>query len=143
MIDRKCKLFFGVLFVFLTLYLLRPGNASAADFHNLDLIQPVYHVEINGEDIGTVRHKSSVLQYIHKKIIEAEAGHEGLQFTTAQKVTFQKRKVFRPEIHVQQTMDELKKDLEIKAKAVAMKFGDQQLGYVKNRGNRYTNYSTI
>ncbi|HET7658503.1 MAG TPA: peptidoglycan DD-metalloendopeptidase family protein [Bacillales bacterium] len=134
MFDHKVmKICGGLLLVLLFAFFMKPGDAKASDFHNFSLIQTVYDVSVNGTEIGTVKNKQVVKEIIDDKLTEAELAHPGLAFAVVQDVTFQKRKVFRPHLDVQKTLDELKQELTVKVKALELRVGDKTIGYVKNK----------
>ncbi|HET7616447.1 MAG TPA: G5 domain-containing protein, partial [Bacillales bacterium] len=108
-------------------------RVSAEGLKHIKWVQTVYHVFVDGTQIGVVRNKGEVEQLITGEVAKAELGHPGLQYTIQEDVTFKADKAFRPKVDESRTIDSLKDKLTLKVEAYQFRIGDKTIGYVHSK----------
>lgn len=132
-----------ILAVFLiSLFSSQPVSADSSGE-----LQTVYHVYKDGTYIGAVDSKDSVNDIVDRKIEENEDEYSELTLTAGEDISYIEEKAFQPDYSDEKVKEKLTKDLEVKAKAQALKVDGEVVGYfkskeaVKNLLNAYkTNY---
>jgi murein DD-endopeptidase MepM/ murein hydrolase activator NlpD len=108
------------------------GVVSASGFDSMKLIQKVYHVSVDGQEIGIVNDKGVIEELIGEMTVEAEKEYPTLQFAVAEDVTYKADKIFRPETNKDDLAAALKNELTLRAKAAQLVVGDEKVGYFKS-----------
>ncbi|HEU5138751.1 MAG TPA: M23 family metallopeptidase [Bacillales bacterium] len=133
MIDRKIAIGIAAMMLALLFSLIGiQGNAAASGFRNFSLVQKVYHVSVEGTEIGIVKKKKTIEKLIAKKVEEAEKAYPEYDFAIAENITYKLDRDFRPELNLRETIETLKEKLTVKAKALKLSVGDEVVGYVKD-----------
>ncbi|MFC7370780.1 peptidoglycan DD-metalloendopeptidase family protein [Fictibacillus iocasae] len=106
------------------------ANEASAHHDDNELIKTVYHVYVDGKEIGTVHHKSAVTQEIDIMLENAEKSDSKLEYKIKEDITYKAERVFRPVFDEQQVRSQLKQELNVAVKAYRLNAGDETVAYV-------------
>lgn len=95
-------------------------------------IQQVYHVYIDGERIGTVDNRNLIDNVIDSKIDSVQDKYAGLTLS-ADSVSIIEEHAFRPSVNNTSTVNTLKEELEVVAKATAITIEGQPIAYLNSK----------
>jgi len=116
---RKYHFLVVLVIALLTIPLLAYADADRSDFQ----LKTVYHVQIDGNEIGTVTNKEMVEKALEKKVAKFKEQHAHLSYA-APKATFQKERGFGLKPDDEAVLKWIDKHVHIKANAVAIAFGE-------------------
>ncbi|WP_051189127.1 peptidoglycan DD-metalloendopeptidase family protein [Halalkalibacillus halophilus] len=102
-----------------------------ADSQNEDLVD-VYHVYVDGENIGTVTDKEEIEDFIDQQGEQAEENYQDVDLEPVEDVSFVQEVVFSPSEDTDEVKDYLEEQLNFHATGVLLEVNNQALGYVKD-----------
>lgn len=111
--------------------LLVSPEKTYAHHDDNDLIKTVYHVYLDGEEIGTVHHKSVVEKYLEKRMEDAQSKVKN-QVSFNEKIEYTSERMFQPKYDEAAVIKELEHRLSVAVDAVAVSVDGEIVGYLKN-----------
>lgn len=107
-------------------------SAFASD-DKFALIKTVYHVYVDGEDIGLI-HDQKIVERMKAEIIkEAEDRFKSVHLTVNENIEYVPERIFRPEIKPEEMRQKLEDKLTIGVQAYKISVDGETLGYFKNK----------
>ncbi|WP_257347682.1 peptidoglycan DD-metalloendopeptidase family protein [Pseudalkalibacillus decolorationis] len=106
-------------------------SAFAAD-DKFALIKTVYHVYVDGQELGVVHDKRVVEQMKEEIIKDAEDRFKDVQLTINEDIEYVPERIFRPEIDRGEMKKKLTSMLTIGVQAMEISVDGETLGYFKN-----------
>jgi murein DD-endopeptidase MepM/ murein hydrolase activator NlpD len=110
------------------------GHASAASL-DFTIIETVYEVKVDGQQVGMVNSKHEVLQQVYNRLAELEEGYNGVQLTIGSNIEFIPKKKFIPNYDNEEVVEKLSEMLAVKAEAVKITIADKIVGYAKDEAS--------
>ncbi|WP_261131384.1 M23 family metallopeptidase [Bacillus sp. Marseille-Q3570] len=106
---------------------------TLAQDDRFELIKTVYHVYVDGENIGLVNEKSVVEDIKSDIQKKAEDRFKDVQLTVNENVQYVPERIFNPEVNHISIKQKLEDRLTIGVQGVKLSFGGNTLGYFKNK----------
>ncbi|MCF6139095.1 peptidoglycan DD-metalloendopeptidase family protein [Pseudalkalibacillus berkeleyi] len=108
------------------------ANTYASD-DRFELIKTVYHVYVDGEEIGIVDEKSVVEDTKKQMINKAEDRFKDIQLTVNEDIQYVPERIFNPEINNKAMKEKLADKLTIGVMGVKVSFDGKTLGHFKTK----------
>lgn len=108
------------------------GTGLANHYYNANS-QTLYHVYVDGEEIGTVDHPDLIQQYIDKQILRQESVHGPLDIEVENKIEFEVETQLNASTANEQTLKALEDKIELKVTAQALSVDGEAVGYTANK----------
>ncbi|WP_456272892.1 peptidoglycan DD-metalloendopeptidase family protein [Bacillus sp. AK031] len=96
-------------------------------------LKTIYHVYMGKEYVGPVTDKSAVEKAIESKLEAEEEKYESIELEVGQTITYIPEQVFRSTGSNEAVIEQLTQNVEAKAKAVSISFGDKPAVMVKDQ----------
>lgn len=116
--------------------LLFAGSAIGYTYYQSQ-IQPIYHVYVQDEKIGTVDSPDVVQQWVDQRLAEESAKYEHVTFQVQSNIRFESEEMYKPEFDNQSALNELGEHFELKAQAVRLEIDGEFIGYVADDDTVY------
>ncbi len=126
----------GYKITFLSLLVLALGmfgfssNTYASD-DRFELIKTVFHVYVDGEEIGIVNEKSVVEDTKKQIISKSEDRFKDIQLTVNEDIQYVPERIFNPEVDHEAVKKKLNERLTVGVMGAKVTFGEKTLGYFK------------
>ncbi|WP_281659421.1 peptidoglycan DD-metalloendopeptidase family protein [Halobacillus sp. Cin3] len=98
-------------------------------------MQTVYHVQMDGREIGTVTEKAVVQDELEALVKQKEEQHEDWNLTVAEDITFKPERVFSVEADEGQVLERLELDVSYAVEAVQVQVNGQSIAYLPEAGD--------
>lgn len=98
-------------------------------------MQTVYHVQMDGREIGTVTEKAVVQDELEALVKQKEKKHEDWNLTVAEDITFKPERVFSVEADEGEVLDHLEQDVSYAVEAVQVQVNGQSIAYLPEAGD--------
>ncbi|MBN8236452.1 peptidoglycan DD-metalloendopeptidase family protein [Halobacillus kuroshimensis] len=98
-------------------------------------MQTVYHVQMDGREIGTVTEKAVVQDELEALVKQKEEQHEDWNLTVAEDITFKPERVFSVEADEGQVLERLEQDVSYAVEAVQVQVNGQSIAYLPEAGD--------
>ncbi|WP_027955908.1 peptidoglycan DD-metalloendopeptidase family protein [Halobacillus kuroshimensis] len=98
-------------------------------------MQTVYHVQMDGREIGTVTEKAVVQDELEALVKQKEEQHEDWNLTVAEDITFKPERVFSVEADEGQVLESLEQDVSYAVEAVQVQVNGQSIAYLPEAGD--------
>ncbi|WP_408008793.1 peptidoglycan DD-metalloendopeptidase family protein [Pseudalkalibacillus sp. A8] len=105
---------------------------TLASDDRFELIKTVYHVYVDGENIGLVSEKSFVDDIKKDVQVKAEDRFKNVQLTINETIEYVPERIFNPEVNHSSVKQKLEDRLTIGIQGVELSLGGKTLGYFKN-----------
>jgi len=107
------------------------GAASAYYYYQSNIIS-IYHVYVNGKEIGVVSSPEVVEKWTEAKLREESAKHDGLTLKMSDYISYQEERVYKGEYDNEAALAALSEMAEIKVEAVKIAVNGKLVGYAAN-----------
>lgn len=97
-----------------------------------NVLETIFHVYVDGKQVGKVDDKKIVQDLIDEKIASESKDFEKFSMTIGEKVSFVSERVFNPAYNNDKVTIFLDDNLTVKAAAVELKIGDKTVGVFKD-----------
>jgi murein DD-endopeptidase MepM/ murein hydrolase activator NlpD len=108
--------------------LLTASIGAAAQYYYASNVISIYHVFVNGKEIGVVNSPDVIHQWTEAKLREEKAQH-GLTLTMSDYISFQEEKVFKGKFDNAAAIQALNEISDIKVEAVKLVVNGKVVGY--------------
>ncbi|MFS1516889.1 peptidoglycan DD-metalloendopeptidase family protein [Bacillus sp. SCS-151] len=109
---------------------LTVGSVEAANGGSV--ISTIYHVYVNGENIGTVDDKKTIEKAVNDKMKKMDDRNGYLEFSVGDQLTYIPEKVFSPVVNNETTAKKVKNNIEIFAASAAINVNGEPIAYFAN-----------
>ncbi|MDX8363564.1 M23 family metallopeptidase [Cytobacillus sp. IB215665] len=109
---------------------LTVGSVEAAN--SASEISTIYHVYVNGENIGTVDDKKTIEKAVNDKMKKMDDRNGYLEFSVGEQLTYIPEKVFSPIVNNETTAKKVKNNIEIYAASAAINVNGEPIAYFAN-----------
>ncbi|WP_349410884.1 M23 family metallopeptidase [Pseudalkalibacillus sp. SCS-8] len=107
------------------------NSATYASDDRFELIKTVYHVYVDGENIGLVNEKNVVEDTKAQMIQKAEDRFKDIQLTVNEDIQYVPERIFNPDVDHEAVKKKLQDQLSIGILGAKLSFGGKTLGYFK------------
>jgi murein DD-endopeptidase MepM/ murein hydrolase activator NlpD len=104
------------------------GTALASHYYNSNS-STLYHVFLDGKEIGTVDNPDLINQYVDKQIAKEKGKHSNLKIHLGNKLEFKEESKFKGEAQDDQTLSAFADQLQLKAAAQALIIDGKPVAY--------------
>lgn len=112
--------------------LLGVSSVAGASYYYTSNVTSVYHVVLNGKEIGVVSDPSIIKQWTEKRLKDETQKHGGVQMKLSDFITFNEEHSFKGKYDDQAALDALAKEADIKVEAVKVVINGGTIGYSPN-----------
>jgi murein DD-endopeptidase MepM/ murein hydrolase activator NlpD len=112
--------------------LLMASVGAAAQYYYASNVISVYHVFVNGKEIGVVNSPDVIRKWTEAKLQEEKAKH-GLTLTLSDYITYQEEKVFKGKYDNEAAIQALAEISDIKVEAVKLVVDGKVVGYAADQ----------
>lgn len=95
-------------------------------------IHTVYHVKVDGKELGTVTDPAVVQEKLDEWLAEKKESYPNLEFSIDEKIAFEEEQLYKGEADDKKVVALLEKEIEIHAEAVKLVINGEVVGYVDN-----------
>lgn len=124
--KRKTAAGLAVASLFIT------GTALANHYYNANS-STLYHVYVDGQEMGTVDHPDRVHELIQNQIEEQKKDHENLNIQVENQIDFQEEVSLKEKPKTMETLKALEEKIELKVAAQALIINGKPVGYTLER----------
>ncbi len=115
-----------------TAALLTVSLAAFGNYYYQSNIYSIYHVIVNGKEVGVVNDPDVIHKWSDKKLAEETAKHIGLTLKLSDYITFTEEKLYKGKYDNDAAIQALDKIAEIKVEAVKLVVNGETIGYAAN-----------
>lgn len=108
------------------------GTGLANHYYNANSTT-LYHVYVDGEEIGTVDHPDLIQQYIDKQIMKQKSVHGSLDVEVENQIEFKEETQLNASTENERTLEALEAKIELKVTAQALTVDGEVVGYTANK----------
>ncbi|WLD93369.1 peptidoglycan DD-metalloendopeptidase family protein [Alkalihalobacillus sp. AL-G] len=119
------------LLIALSLFGLNTSALASDD--RFALIKTVYHVYVDGEDLGIIHDQKIVEQMKAEILKDAEDRFKDVHLTINEEIEYVPERIFRPEIDPQEMRNKLSDKLTVGVQAVKISVDGETLGFFKSK----------
>ncbi|MGC5326466.1 peptidoglycan DD-metalloendopeptidase family protein [Brevibacillus sp. SYSU BS000544] len=113
--------------------LLTASIGGLSTYYYQSNVHTVYHVIVNGKEIGVVDSQDVINKWAEAKLKEEQAKHNGLTLTLSDYITYTEETRFKPDFDNTHAIAELSKIADIKVQAVKIVVNGQIVGYAPDQ----------
>lgn len=115
-----------------SVFLLTVTTGASAQYYYTSNINSIYHVIVNGKEIGVVD-SPEVIQHWTAAKLEEEKSKSGYNFTLSDSISFQEERLFKGKYDNEAALQALSAVAEFKVNAVKLVIDGQAVGYVSDQ----------
>ncbi|MYL39247.1 peptidoglycan DD-metalloendopeptidase family protein [Halobacillus litoralis] len=119
------------------------GTLGVGTVYAEQSMQTVYHVQMDGWEIGTVTEKAVVQDELESLVEQKEKEHEDWDMTVAEEITFNPERVFSVEADEEKVLERLQEDVSYAVEAVQVQVNGQSVSYLPEAGDVETVIDTL
>jgi len=108
-------------------------SVASASYYYTSNVTPIYHVVLNGKEIGIVNDPNVINQWAEKRLKEEQEKHNGIQLKLSDFITFTEEKVFNGKFDNEAAIKALEREADIKVEAVKLVINGVTVGYAANK----------
>lgn len=108
------------------------GSTVAAEPLNINVLQSIYHVYVDGEEVGKVSDRAVIDRMIDTMKEDAEANWDDAQAVLSSQVTYEKDRGFLPTYNNEKVEKELRDELTFDIQGIVAYVGDERVGTFKS-----------
>ncbi|MED4762264.1 peptidoglycan DD-metalloendopeptidase family protein [Brevibacillus laterosporus] len=107
-------------------------SVTYANYYYTSNMTPLYHVMLNGKEMGVVDNPEVVRQWTEERLKEQEQKHHA-PLTLSDNITFAEEQVFKGQVNNQETLQTLEKEANIQVEAIKVMVEGKLVGYAANQ----------
>ncbi|MGE5701942.1 MAG: peptidoglycan DD-metalloendopeptidase family protein [Clostridia bacterium] len=108
------------------------GGVTTSAYYDSQII-PIYHVALNGKEVGVVNSPEVVQKWEKEKLQKEQAKHSGLSLKLSDYISFTEERVYKGEFNNEATLKALDQIAQVKVEAAKIIVNNEVIGYAASQ----------